>query len=93
MQKAVSELQAEDDRMRITRWTFEPATETGWHRHPYPYAIVPVQGGTLTVIDGEGERDYEIRTGESYARSCGTEHNIVNNSGAPVVFVEIEIKR
>jgi mannose-6-phosphate isomerase-like protein (cupin superfamily) len=47
----------------------------------------------LTVVDSEGERDYEIRTGESYARACGTEHNIVNNSNAPIVFVEIEIKR
>ncbi|MGY6567666.1 MAG: cupin domain-containing protein [Salinarimonas sp.] len=93
MRKAEAELQAEDDRMRITRWTFEPATETGWHRHAYPYAIVPVQGGILTVIDGDGERDYEIRTGESYARDCGVEHNIVNKTDAPIVFVEIEIKR
>ncbi|MCC5977540.1 MAG: cupin domain-containing protein [Salinarimonas sp.] len=93
MNKAVSEIQAEDEKMRITRWTFAPATETGWHRHPYPYAVVPVQGGILTVVDDEGERDYPIRTGESYARSCGIEHNIVNNSNAPIVFVEIEIKR
>jgi len=93
MRKALAELQAEDEVMRITRWTFEPATETGWHRHAWPYAVVPVQGGTLTVVDEDGEREYPIRTGESYARNCGVEHNIVNNSDAPIIFVEIEIKR
>ncbi len=92
MQQAEATLQFEDDRIRITRWSFAPGSETGWHRHGYAYAVVPVVGGDLTVVDKEGERTYPIVTGESYARPAGIEHNIINRTNAPIVFVELEMK-
>jgi beta-alanine degradation protein BauB len=93
MQQAESTLQFEDDAIRITRWTFPPGSETGWHRHAWPYAVVPLVGGELTVADASGERGYPIASGESYARPAGVEHNIINNTASEIVFVELEMKR
>jgi beta-alanine degradation protein BauB len=93
MQTAVSTLQFEDEHIRITRWAFPPGSHTRWHRHEYPYAVVPVVGGELTVVDASGERAYPIVAGESYARPAGVEHDIVNTSASQIVFVELEMKR
>lgn len=90
--KALSEIQHEDDRVRVTRWRFPPGTETGWHVHPLDYVVVPVAGGTLTVEDADGSRAYPIETGESYARLAGVEHNIRNDTDAEIAFVELELK-
>lgn len=88
---AVSEVQVEQPGLRVTLWRFPPGSETGWHRHGVPYVVVPVQGGTLTVEDADGARAYPIATGRSYARPAGVEHNIANDSGAEIAFVEIEL--
>ena len=54
MRKALAELQAEDAVMRVTRWTFEPATETGWHRHAYLYRVVACcRGGDFSPVRDE----------------------------------------
>lgn len=88
---ALSEVQVEQSGLRVTLWRFPPGSETGWHRHGVPYVVVPVQGGTLTVEDADGARAYPIHTGQSYARPAGVEHNIANDSGQEITFVEIEM--
>lgn len=89
---ACSEVQRDDDALRVTLWRFPPGTETGWHRHEVPYMVVPVKGGALTVEDGAESRSYPIEPGKSYARPAGIEHNIANDTGAEISFVEIEFK-
>lgn len=90
---AISQLQHDDERMRVTLWTLPPGTETGWHLHAMDYVVVPVAGGLLTVDTGqEGRKSYPIETGKSYVRSSGVEHNILNETGAEIAFVEIELK-
>ena len=63
--------------MRVTRWDFAPGAETGWHRHGWLYAVVPVTDGTLLLELAEGKTmTAELQAGISYSRTAGTEHNV-----------------
>lgn len=90
---AISTLQEDNESVRVTRWYFPPRSETGWHKHVYDYVVVPTISGTLTVVGSDHSlHPHEIEAGESYFRKCGVEHNVVNQSSAPIEFVEVEFK-
>lgn len=82
----------DDELTRTVRWTLQPGTTIGQHRHPLPYIVVPVTGGTLTFSDATASRLVELLPGQAMARPAGVEHNVSNLSEATVMFVEIEIK-
>jgi quercetin dioxygenase-like cupin family protein len=85
---------ADDERVRVTTWAFDDGDETGRHRHELDYVVVPVTGGTFAVTAANGEvRELAQEAGAPYLGRAGTEHNVVNRSGRPAVFVEIELKR
>jgi len=89
-----STLCAEDDRVRVTTLTFADGAETGHHRHTYDYVVVPITGGTFRVEEADGStRDLTQVAGVPYQGPAGTEHNVVNTTGATASFVEIELKR
>ena len=51
MADARSETTIDDERVRVTTWSFEKAGDsTGAHVHEYDYVLVPVTGGTLTAV-------------------------------------------
>jgi beta-alanine degradation protein BauB len=83
------------EQIRVTRWTFEADGDaTGWHVHEYDYVVVPVTGGTFTVTEPDGgTRELIQEAGAPYVGSAGTEHDVVNASGASAAWVEIELKR
>jgi quercetin dioxygenase-like cupin family protein len=84
---------ADDDRVRVTTLAFADGDETGEHRHEYDYLVVPVTGGTFTVIERDGStHDLVQEAGAPYLGKAGTEHNVVNASGRAATFVEIELK-
>lgn len=86
-------LQHEDDRVRVTRWDFEPQESTGRHVHEYDYVVVPVTDGRTNVIAPDGAvTASRLEAGVSYARPAGGEHEVVNAGDAPLAFVEIELK-
>ncbi|MGY4996727.1 cupin domain-containing protein [Streptomyces sp. 900105245] len=86
-------VQHEDERVRVTRWDFEPQESTGRHVHEYDYVVVPVTDGETGVITPDGTvTSWELRAGQSYARPAGGEHEVVNTGTAPLAFVEIELK-
>lgn len=90
---AQASVQVDNERVRVTRYSFPPQGETGWHTHEYPYVIVPVIGGALTMIDAEGRHiRAEIQAGLSYFREAGVSHNVVNLTDHPIEFVETELK-
>jgi len=90
---AVATVQVDNAEVRVTRWHFPPRTETGWHKHGLDYVVVPTLPGTLTIVGTDGgRRDYDYVPGESYHRTRGAEHNVVNLSDGTVEFVEIELK-
>lgn len=90
---AEATVQADNDRVRVTRYRFPPLGETGWHTHRHAYVVVPTAGGTLTMIDEQGaQAEAEMIVGVAYFREAGVSHNVVNLSDHVVEFVETEIK-
>ena len=92
-EKAEARVQIDDGRVRVTKWSFVPGAETGWHRHEHDYVVVPLTTGTLTIIDADGEHRNVLTIGQSYAREIGVEHNVINRNECPFAFVEIEFLR
>lgn len=91
--EAQSELQEDNDIARVTRWSFAPDAETGFHRHAFDYVVVPLTTGALKIIDKDGKESIsQLTAGVSYFRRAGVEHNVVNASGADFAFVEVEFK-
>jgi beta-alanine degradation protein BauB len=94
MPTARSATSTNDDRVRITTWTFEDGEDTGHHRHEYDYIVVPVTGGTFEVTEPDGTtRRMTQQAALAYLGHAGTEHNVINRSGRTAAFVEIELKR
>ena len=91
--KASPQVLVDNDRVVVTQWSFEDGAETGWHRHGHDYVIVPLGDGTLIVEEPGGTREAPLKTGAAYFREEGVEHNVINGSGGPYAFLEIEIKR
>jgi hypothetical protein len=72
----------DDERVRITTWTFEDGQDTGPHRHQYDYIVVPVTGGTFEIRDpGGATREMTQLAAEPYLGRAGTDHNVINRSG------------
>lgn len=90
---AVPTIQVDTARLRVTEWRFAPGAATGWHRHAHDYVVVPMTTGRLLLEEPGGTSRYaELTAGISYARETGVEHDVVNDSDAEFVFVEIELK-
>lgn len=83
----------ENDRVRVTRWSFDfKGGRTGWHRHEYDYVVVPEFDGTLEIdLPDDGHMTAELTTGVPYYRPLGTEHDVVSGNDFPCSFVEIEL--
>jgi quercetin dioxygenase-like cupin family protein len=91
--RAVPTVQIDDDLVRVTEWRFAPGAATGWHRHEYPYVVVPMTTGRLAIAAADGTSSAELVRGRSYARGAGVEHDVRNANDFEFVFVEIEIRR
>lgn len=90
--QAESTVLVDNPRVVVTEWRFAPAAETGWHRHPYDYVVVPQTSGTLLLEGKDGPRSSVLERGRPYYREAGVEHNVVNDNDHEFVFIEIEIK-
>lgn len=90
---AVPTVQIDDERVKVTEWRFAPGAHTGWHRHAMDYVVVPITNGKLLIDDGRQQTLAEMRTGMSYTRRAGVEHDVINPNDFEYVFVEIELKR
>ncbi len=94
MAAAQATTSADDDRVRITTWTFQDGEDTGHHTHEYDYIVVPVTGGTFAIIEPDGStREMTQQSAVAYLGRAGTEHNVINRSGRAAIFVEVELKR
>ena len=91
--RATSTVLIDNERVRVTRWSFAAGAATGWHVHEYDYVIVPLTDGTLRLVEPDGTRDSELRVGAPYFREAGVEHDVVNANDHDFTFVEIELKK
>jgi len=90
--KAVGTIQVDNDKVRVAEWRFAPGAATGYHRHEYPYVVVPMTDGRLRLVSPSGESEGRLVAGQAYARPAGVEHDVINASEHVVVFVEVEMK-
>jgi beta-alanine degradation protein BauB len=87
-----SEVQVDTPEVRVTEWRLSPGSATGHHIHEMDYVIVPVTPGEMTIV-ANGERSKaELRAGKSYFRKAGVEHDVLNETAAEIVFLEVELK-
>ena len=87
-----TEVIADNDRVRIVRYTLAPGGETGWHRHALDYVIVPYSDGRIRVDSAAGAIEAAMSRDAPYFRASGAEHNVTSLMDAPFAFLEIEIK-
>jgi len=91
--QARSEQAADNERVRITVWSFASGESTGQHRHELDYVVVPVTGGSFKVTSPTGELSTMTQElGVPYFRSAGAVHDVTNATDRDAVFVEIELK-
>ena len=68
---ATAQIQVDSERMVITKWSFAPGEQTGWHRHMLDYAVVPLTNGML-LIEAIGGNQLASRYKGSLARTGRT---------------------
>ena len=91
--RALEEVQADNEGVRVTKYVFAPGAVTGWHRHAHDYVIVPLTTGKLKLTNGAGESAVaELTAGQSYFRKAGVEHDVENANDFEFAFVEVELK-
>ncbi len=90
---AIADQLIDDELVRVTRFTFAPGAQTGWHTHAMDYVITAITDCQMRLEDPEGAaRDVLVPAGQVYRRNAGVQHNVTNAGTAPMVFVEVEIK-
>jgi len=90
--QAVATKQIDNERVIVTEWRFAPGAETGWHKHGYDYIVVPGMDGKLLLETAEGDLISDLAAGQSYYKTIGVEHNVINANDFEFYFVEIEMK-
>jgi quercetin dioxygenase-like cupin family protein len=93
MLAAKSDVQQDTPEVRVTEWRLPPGSATGPHTHEMDYVIVPITTSEMTIVAPDGTRSKSpIATGKSYFRKAGVQHDVLNETGSEIVFLEIELK-
>ena len=91
--KASANIQIDNERIRVTEYSFNRNEETGFHIHQWDYVVIPQTKGKLLLIDDNGiESTATLVKGEPYYRKAGVSHNVINMGKEKLVFIELEIK-
>ena len=79
-----------DSDLYVTKHTFDPGGQTGWHSHPGPSMITVIQG-TLTVYHDDCTSE-TFTAGQSFTDlGCGDIHNAVNEGDTEAIDVAVQI--
>ncbi len=79
--------QIENGRTRVTRHRLVPGSHTGLHPHRYDYVVVPVTSGRMRIV---ALSFADMLRAVAYFRLAGVEHDVFNDRGQEMVFVEVE---
>jgi quercetin dioxygenase-like cupin family protein len=79
-----------DSDLYVTKHTFQPTGQTGWHSHPGPSLITVIEGA-LTVYHDDCTSEI-FSAGESFTDlGCGDIHNVVNEGATDAIDVAVQI--
>jgi len=57
------------------------------------YVVVPMTTGKLTIESPNGNViKTQLTNGQTYSRSIGVDHNVINDNDFDFTFIEIELK-
>ena len=91
---AIPTVQIDTAEVRVTQWRLPPHSAIGFHSHGLDYVVVPMTDSDMTIADAEGKkRIAKMVKGQSYFRKAGVEHDVLNETDAEIVFIEVELKR
>ena len=91
--KASANIQIDNERIRVTEYSFNKNEDTGFHVHQWDYIVIPQTNGILLMIDENNvETTATLVKGQPYYREAGVSHNVINNGNKKLVFIELEIK-
>ena len=78
--KAKANIQIDNERVRVTEYSFDKNEETGFHVHQWDYVVIPQTDGLLLLINDNGvETSATLVKGQPYYREAGVSHNLINN--------------
>ena len=93
MKLANATLLVDDDKVKVTRFDFDPGAQTGWHIHEMDYVVTPITMCSMLIKDAAGEeKQVVIEAGAAYRRNAGVNHNVYNEGTETMSFVEVELK-
>ena len=82
----------DNDKVKVTDWSFEIGDSTGHHVHEYRYIVIPMFDGELKILEKNNiETISKLSKGGAYYRDKGVEHNVFNNNNFPYSFIEIQL--
>ncbi len=88
--------QFENEHVEVWKTIILPDQPLSMHRHDNPRAIIALRGGTLTLVNENGdERDMVWETGSAYWLGIDPEgelHGDVNKGSEPMEVIVVQLK-
>jgi hypothetical protein len=88
--------QFENENVRVWRSRVLPNSPLNLHRHDHGRVIIPLQGGTMNIVQQNGPTESHVwEVGKAYwlpANPPGTMHADVNAGSKPIEVMVVELK-
>ncbi len=89
--------QFENDDVRVWRSLVLPNAPLTMHRHDHGRVIIPLQGGTMNIVEQNGPTESHVwEVGHAYwlpAMPPGAMHEDVNAGSKPIEVMVVELKK
>ena len=87
----------QNDEVKVWRSLVLPNSPLTMHRHDHGRVIIPLQGGTMNIVDQSGAKEPHIwEAGKAYwlpANPPNTMHADVNAGDKPIEVVVVELQK
>src|SRR5437660_10956154 len=90
--RAVPTVQIDEAAILVSEWRLAPGAVIDWHRHEYPYVVVPMTTGRLASKGRDGEITTELVAGRCYSRPATVQHVVRSANRIEFGCIEIENK-
>lgn len=92
------EPQFENAHVRVWKSIIMPNQPLALHRHDHGRTVVALKGGTLDVVDGNGQTVKRMtwETGKAYwldVDPAGEQHGDMNRGSTPIEVIVVEMRR
>ena len=87
----------QNDEVKVWRSLVLPNSPLTMHRHDHGRVIIPLQGGTMNIVDQSGAKEPHVwEAGKAYwlpANPPNTMHADVNAGNKPIEVVVVELQK